>query len=1059
MKSFKNVVVRYIVVSLVLIIACVQSLSSQGTQASIIGKVTDGKRETLPGATVVVKNESTGFTAGAVTNANGEYAFRQLPLGSPYTVTVTFIGFGMQSKTGYSLNQSNTLTIDFVMQDASLQLEEVIVVANSLKNTAPSFGTATQVTANDIAKLPVNGRNFTTLTDLSPLSTGTNLSGQLFTATNFTIDGMTAKHPTSNGPTTSRSGAAYAMSMEAVREFEVITNLYDVTFGRSGGGTVSAVTKSGTNTLSGSAFMYSRADWLSSQYDIRGVKRDNKFSTNQYGFSLGGPIIKDRAQFFVAWDHQANSVPLIIADIRSQADELRYGISKENLDRFVRIAQEKYGVASSPQVGSFDRKRPTEAVFARIDWQLNPTNLLTIRNNLTYDNNPHGLGDNSAINLYETYGNDVSFDNSFLASLRSVLGMKVTNEMKFQYLYTSQESTPGDQLPAANIPRVIIQNLRSTVDYRDTPLSLSSIQFGGQRFSPETFYNNVIHFIDNMYYNTGKIEYTFGVDVMYTHLNSRYGSETNGRFMFANLDDFENMTPSQFYRESYIDQNNDRVQSKILNTGVYGQLQTNLFSGFNVMAGIRMDYADYINTGNYNKLLYDELGLRSDYRMKTFHFQPRLNINWDINNRHVDLIKIGAGVFASDINNYALINNMVFDGTRIATIDLVGTDVPTPDFNSYRRDPSTVPGAELLNNTLSTININGEDSKVPVVYKANLNYTHFFSDRLKMSAGAYMTLARNNYMYVDANMVDQPFFTLANEDNRKVFVPAGTIGANGSVNWMNHRKSDQLGRVLVMNSEGKVNQFAFVIDGTFRYFRDGEVSASYTWNDTKSNTDFSGNVANSATLQQAVKDDTRDLSVMAYSGNHFRHKVVFYGTLPTFHGITVGIRYSGTGGTRYSMVVGGNVSGYYRTTGNNNLAFIPDLNDTSNPQVVDIMKILNNPDAAESYKTYIRNSSGKIAERGGGVNGFFGTWDIRAAKKFKVYGKHAMELSADIFNLTNLLSKEWGTRKTLGNQTIVTPNSFDQDKKQFGYNVNANTGVITPSGTPWQIQVGLRYSF
>jgi hypothetical protein len=276
---------------------------------------------------------------------------------------------------------------------------------------------------------------------------------------------------------------------------------------------------------------------------------------------------------------------------------------------------------------------------------------------------------------------------------------------------------------------------------------------------------------------------------------------------------------------------------------------------------------------------------------------------------------------------------------------------------------------------------------------------------------------------------------------------------------MNHRKSDQLGRVLVMNSDGKVDQYAFVIDGTYPYYGDGQITVSYTWNDTKSNTDFSGNVANSATLQQFVKDDTRDLSVMAYSANHFRHKVVFYGTLPSFYGVSIGVRYSGIGGTRYSMVVGGNVSGYYRTTANNNLAFIPDLNDTSNPMVVDIMKILNNPDAADSYKTYIRNSSGKIAERSGGINGFFGTWDIRAAKKFKVYNKHAMELSADIFNFTNLLNKDWGTRKVLGNQTIVTPNSFDQDKKEFGYNVNANSGVITPSGTPWQIQVGLRYSF
>jgi hypothetical protein len=111
---------------------------------------------------------------------------------------------------------------------------------------------------------------------------------------------MNAKNPTSAGSTTSRSGAPYSISIEAVREFKVVTNQYDVTYGRSGGGTVSAVTKSGTNTLSGSVFGFGRADWLASPYDIRGNKRSNNYSTYQYGFSLGGPIIKDKLHFFIA---------------------------------------------------------------------------------------------------------------------------------------------------------------------------------------------------------------------------------------------------------------------------------------------------------------------------------------------------------------------------------------------------------------------------------------------------------------------------------------------------------------------------------------------------------------------------------------------------------------------------------------------------------------------------------------------------------------------------------------------------------------------------------------
>lgn len=1042
---------------------------AQDDRAVISGIVTDELGLEVIGAAVQVKNESTGFHTGSITNENGAYTLKQLPLGGPYSITVTYVGYGEQKKTGYTLNQGDLLRLDFQLKEESIVMEAVEVVANSLKNTIATTGSATSVTERDLNKLPVNGRNFTSLVDLSPLSTGSSLSGQLASSTNYTIDGMTAKNPTSGGSTTSRNGVPYAISMEAIREFKVVTNQYDVTNGRAGGGTVSTVTKAGTNTLTGSAFTFMRADWLSSPYDIRGNKRNNDFSTYQFGASLGGALVKDRAHFFVTWDHQADSRPIYIADIHDEVDEKRYNLTTDVRDRFLQIARDKYGVSSHPQFGAFDKKQNTDAVFARLDWQINATNLLTFTDNFVNDMNNLGLGDNTSINLYETYGDVHSLNNSAMVTLRSVMGPKGTNELKVQHLYTLEKAMPGDEIPSSNIPRAIVNNVTSQINGKTVT---TSIQLGGQRYCPENFFNHVFQVVDNFFYNTNRINYTFGVDFMYTHMDSRYGSETNGRFYFNGLDNFESLTPNRYVREVYLTPD-DRVKQNILNAGAYAQMQTKLFPGFEVIAGLRLDNATYFDKGTFNQTVFDELGLRTDNGLSTFQIQPRIQFTWDVNDKHKDIIRAGAGIFASDLNNYAMINNMVFDGTRTTSIDVkLNENDPhyaellkllRPDFPAYRQDPSKAPGKDLFNSPyiqpLSTINLNGADCKVPVIYKANLSYTHFFNDRLKVSVAGYMTLGRNNYMYVDRNMQESPYFRLEAEGNRGVYVPAETIDSNGEATWMYGRKTDKVGRVLEMVSEGKVNQFAFVIDGTWRYYKDGEFSFSYTWNDTKDNTSYNGNVANSATLSQMVIDDPRDLSKMTYSNNQFRHKLVLYGTAPTFWGISVGARFSGIGGTRYSLAVNGNVNGDF--VASNDLAYIYDPNDARTPQYLKegILDILNNPDVEKSTKDYIRKSFGKVAERNGGVNGFYGTLDLRIAKKFKFYKTHSLELSVDMFNVLNMLNKDWGSGHNLGKQNIYTIKGFDQKTKQYTYRVNANTGVSNLNGTPYQIQIGARYAF
>jgi hypothetical protein len=310
-------------------------------------------------------------------------------------------------------------------------------------------------------------------------------------------------------------------------------------------------------------------------------------------------------------------------------------------------------------------------------------------------------------------------------------------------------------------------------------------------------------------------------------------------------------------------------------------------------------------------------------------------------------------------------------------------------------------------------------------------------------------------------MVKDPYFRLANEGNRGVYVPAATMPANGNGDWQQGRISNQLGRVLELNSDGKVNQYALVVDGTWNYYKDGEVTVSYTWNDTKDNISFNGNVANTSTLSLPVKDDPRDVSVITYSDNQFRHKVVFYGISPTFWGFNIGVRFSGIGGTRYSLLSGVNSNADF-VSSTNDLAYIFSMKDASVPADVrnGLQAILDNPNASQSMKDYIKKYEGKIAERNGGINGFYGVVDLRVSKKF-AFNKtktHGIEVSADIFNFANVLNKKWGAFKNLGNQALYANKGFDAANQRFNYGVNT-AGVVTPSGDPYQIQIGFRYTF
>ena len=1044
---------------LLFLILIVFQAGAQSTDASIRGRVTDEKGAPILGASIVLRNESTGFRTVTATNKEGGYALIQLPLGRPYSITVSYIGYPKQSKTDLALNQGDNIVADFRLNESNTQLSEVNVSANGLSKRIDRLGSSTAITAQNIQQLPTQNRNFNNLSALAPTTNGTNISGQRASSTNYLIDGASARNNLTSGAVGS---GPYSLSLEAIREFEVAANVYDVSRGREGGGTVSAVTKSGTNALTGSAFDYYRSDFLASPYDIRGNKREQKFTTNQYGFSLGGPIIKDKLHFFTALDRQDETMPFFIADIRDDADQINLGISKGALDSVINIGRAKYGLGSGPQVGEFERKTLANTFFARIDWQINDKHRLTIRNNYSDWVNPNSNSDNSNINFFEVWGDFKSKENSTLLSLRSQFSPSFLNEFKVQYQTAKRDYLPNSELPAANIPRAIV-TVRSTLP--NGTLGNRTVQLGGQRYFPENNLENQFQLINTSYYNVDKYKFTFGTDNTLTYMDTYLSSEQNGRFIFNSLSEFENLNPSRYVREAPID-GIPAVQQYLLNLSLFGQVEFDLAKNINAMFGVRYDVTSFLTHADYNPVVDRTLGLRTDSRITDAgKIQPRFQITWDVNNEKKDIIRLGGGLFSSYPVNYAQVNNIQNSGTKVSSIDVsrpaAGPNlVPKPDFPGYRLDPSSAPGIIPGVPYVSTINLNDPNLKMPSIFKANLSYNKIIGERLRLGINLLYSYTTNNYVYLDKNMADDPYFTLANEENRGVFVPAETITASGITNNVLGRKTNEVGRVLMLTNGATLTQKAMILDASYRYLKDGYINVSYTLNDARDNSSYNGNVANTSTFRP-VKSDPRDLSQVVYSDNQFRNKLVVYGSTPSWKGFSMAATFRGIGGTRYSMTVDADINGDFvgGPGTDNDLAFVFDSNSplTSAANKVSMEKVLNNPD--NRAKEYILKSLGKIADRNGGVNPFSGTFDLRVQKDFKTYKNQKLTLSFDAFNFANILNKKWGVNYNLGDQTLLTVTRFNQTTKQYEYRVNENVGVTQAAGSPYQIQIGARYSF
>ncbi len=306
---------RWILVAVVFFWTVPARAQATATTGQIEGTITDESKGALPGVTVTVHNVQTGFMREGVSDEAGLYRLSLLPLGT-YELTASLQGFGPIKQAGLLLRVNETLTVPLVMKISGVQEAIEVVGASPIVETARTLS-ANTLNSTSIETLPINGRRFQDFVLLTPGAVfegsrgGVSIGGQRGINATYAVDGASYDNPFFGGIRGGERGSgAYTISQEAISEFQVTNAGYSAEFGRSGGGVVNAVTKSGTNRLLGSAFWYFRDEAMTSKDPFDRPPTD--FMQHQFGASLGGPVRRDRTHFFVAWDQQQRDNPFVV---------------------------------------------------------------------------------------------------------------------------------------------------------------------------------------------------------------------------------------------------------------------------------------------------------------------------------------------------------------------------------------------------------------------------------------------------------------------------------------------------------------------------------------------------------------------------------------------------------------------------------------------------------------------------------------------------------------------------------------------------------------------------
>lgn len=1083
------------------------STVAQVTTSSMGGRVS-GDNGSLPGATVLVKHNPSGTTYGTTTNVDGRYTIQGMRVGGPYTITVSYVGYVSVKQEGITLKLGETYNANFKLQEEAVGLEEVTIMAETEKYVKNSASTT--INTQEIQALPSISRSIEDVVKISPYANGMSFAGSDGRSTNFTVDG--ANFNNNFGLSSNLPGGGTPISLDAIEEIQIVVAPFDVRQSNFIGGGINAITKSGTNTFHGSAYSYYtnqslRGNILAGE-DLG--ERDEE-SRLVYGATLGGPIIKDKLFFFANFEMQ-NEPGQVIQYTPGATDAAL-------LDQIKNKLVNDYGYdpgSYTDYPGGIDNMK----ILARLDWNINMNNKMTVRFNKTNNTqwnapNPNSCDDKFrnrnynrssetsfpfSYNMYSQKNNVMSF----AAELNSRFSDKISNQ--FIATYTNIDDQRGSQSDIFPHIDIMTGNL-STGNY--VPFT----SLGYELFT----YNNgvtnkVINVADNLTYYAGDHKITAGVNWERQSASNSYMRNGTGYYRFASVEDFLNDALPLSFALTYGNNGVESPRGEVTynQVGVYGQDEWSINDYFKFNYGIRLDglFFDNSQIMTNNAILAYVMGENTvdtgKWPANSVQVSPRVGFNWDVLKDNSLILRGGTGLFqgrlplvfftnmpqsAGMIQTLVSYSGKLVDGALVYDDEVIAALQSLRDANgNLITDVDAMIEALGINTTVTPedgqlpSSISGVDPnfKMPQVWKTSLalDYNLPISFPMTLSLEAMFNKTIYGVRLVDWNL-NSDLITEAGAANR--FNGPDTRVKYSS--FESYAYGSKSAYVLTNSREGYGYTLNFSVNTT--PIKNMNIMAAYTHTESK---EISGMIGSSATSAYSALysvdgptfvDLQRSFYVVPDKVTaNFSYMVpweVFHG-----NGLKLGLYFTSYSAGGYSYVYSNDMNGDGIAT---DLMYIPNSIDEIN------FASQADADAFGAFleqDNYLSSHKGEYAEAYAGRSPWISYLDLRISEDFSVkIGKrvHNLELSMNVDNFLNIFNSKWGVYKygCYGSTSTIAPLKYEgvNDNNEPIYSMNKvtvgedaegnaikeyptetfNKYYTGSTGQCWSILFGLKYSF
>ena len=638
---------------------------AQITTSGMAGKVTlDGSDgEEVIGATVIAVHEPSGTRYTAVTNTTGRFSIQGMRTGGPYEVTVSYIGFQPKTVKGITLQLAETYNLSVVLTEDATELAEVVVSGKASKFAGEKTGASTNINSQQITNLPTVSRSITDVTRLSPYGgNGMSFAGADGRTANFTVDG--ANFNNNFGLSSNLPGGGNPISIDAIEELQVVISPFDVRQTNFIGGGVNAITKSGTNTYKGSAYIYHKNENMQGdavkRQQIAGAR--DKAQTTTYGFTIGGPIIKNKLFFFV--NGEMIKIPSIVnrwrgsEDGKADADNYISRTTNKDLEAVSNYVKNKYGYDTGSWT-NFPADESNYKLMARLDWNITDKHHLALRYNYTKNNvwnspNATSMDGGTRMSGSRMSQYSMSFANSMYSMENIVhswsldLNSRLTDNLTNQFLATISKLDDVRGTDSSEFPFIDIT--RDGNNY---------MALGYELFTWNNAVHNTIWNIkDDITYYMGTHKIMAGVTFEHQMADNQYMRNGSGYYRYnweegMSVDELFNQAPEIFcLTYGYDGETKPAARVQFNRPGIYAQDEWNITDNFKLTYGLRVDGLFFNNSDlmtNNAILALDYEGRKIDtgkWPKNSITFSPRVGFTYDVFGDKSLKVRGGTGLFS-----------------------------------------------------------------------------------------------------------------------------------------------------------------------------------------------------------------------------------------------------------------------------------------------------------------------------------------------------------------------------------------------------------------------------